>query len=126
MTIGIDGMPKTYAAGEHFYRSMKFYKTDPEWAEEIRKASTPAEAKSKGSSTSHIISPNWDKNKDEVMRVCLKNKIRCNPNLRTKLIETGDAILIEDSPTDYYWGCGKTGAGKNMLSKLWMELRSNL
>jgi len=42
------------------------------------------------------------------------------------LVETGDRELIENSPMGYYWGCGLTGAGKNRLGVLLMELREEL
>ena len=42
------------------------------------------------------------------------------------LLSTGERKLIEDSPVDYYWGCGEDGSGVNMLGKLLMELRTEL
>ena len=34
--------------------------------------------------------------------------------------------LFENAPSDYYWGCGQTGTGKNRLGRLLMELRAAL
>jgi len=31
--------------------------------------------------------------------------------------------LIEQTSTDYYWGCGTNGTGKNMLGKILMQVR---
>jgi predicted NAD-dependent protein-ADP-ribosyltransferase YbiA (DUF1768 family) len=42
------------------------------------------------------------------------------------LLSTGNATLIEDSPMDFYWGCGSDGTGKNMLGKILMEYRDIL
>jgi len=39
------------------------------------------------------------------------------------LLWTGDALLIENSPTDLFWG-GLLPASKNMLGKLLMQVRS--
>lgn len=47
--------------------------------------------------------PDWDKIKVEVMLIGLRAKFK-NPELRQKLIDTGDAVLHEDSPTDLVWG----------------------
>jgi len=33
---------------------------------------------------------------------------------------------MENSPTDYYWGCGKDGTGRNELGKILMKIRSKL
>ena len=40
------------------------------------------------------------------------------------LLETDNAILIEDSKTDSFWGIGKLGRGKNMLGKLLIKVRA--
>jgi predicted NAD-dependent protein-ADP-ribosyltransferase YbiA (DUF1768 family) len=33
---------------------------------------------------------------------------------------------VENSPIDYYWGCGKDGSGKNKLGQILMEVREIL
>ncbi|CAF1388154.1 unnamed protein product, partial [Didymodactylos carnosus] len=47
--------------------------------------------------------------------------------LKALLLNTGDTILIEDSPTDLYWGIdGKQNeSGRNRLGELLMELRND-
>lgn len=45
--------------------------------------------------------------------------------MRENLIGTGEAVLIEDSERDSYWG-GVLPNSLNMLGKLLMELRSEL
>lgn len=60
------------------------------------------------------------------MRDALWFKFRNNDNLKKMLLGTGDAVLVEDSPIDDYWGIGENGDGQNMLGKLLMELRSKL
>ena len=48
------------------------------------------------------------------------------PDLRRQLLETGDEELVEKAPRDYFWGCGASGSGKNMLGQILMEVRSEL
>lgn len=72
------------------------------------------------------ISPSWQRTKVERMRQVLNAKFKQHPDLAEKLLSTGDAILIEASPTDAFWGIGKKGDGKNMLGVLLMELRKEL
>lgn len=68
----------------------------------------------------------WDKVKYSVMKeVCLAKFLQCH-DLRKILMSTGDQELIEDSPVDWCWGCGKDGTGKNMLGKILMEIREEL
>ncbi len=60
------------------------------------------------------------------MREALKAKFTQNEDLKNILLETGDAILVEHTENDNYWGDGGDGNGKNMLGKLLMELREEL
>ena len=71
------------------------------------------------------VSYDWNDTKVDRMRQVLESKFS-NEVLRKKLLETGDAVLIEGSKTDAFWGIGKKGAGKNMLGSLLTELRKKL
>jgi predicted NAD-dependent protein-ADP-ribosyltransferase YbiA (DUF1768 family) len=46
--------------------------------------------------------------------------------LRSLLLQTGDAEIIEHTKNDKYWGDGGNGSGKNRLGELLMELRTKL
>jgi predicted NAD-dependent protein-ADP-ribosyltransferase YbiA (DUF1768 family) len=39
---------------------------------------------------------------------------------------TGDAELVEDSPTEPFWGIGPDGQGANWAGKVLMEVREKL
>jgi GTP cyclohydrolase II len=58
------------------------------------------------------------------MKKVLKLKFEFNPTLKEQLIMTGDAILIEESVNDSFWGSGKDGKGQNHLGNILMSLRS--
>jgi ribA/ribD-fused uncharacterized protein len=58
--------------------------------------------------------------------IALLHKAIQYPEITELLVSTGSATLIEDSPTDYYWGCGADGTGKNRLGQLWMAVRDIL
>lgn len=49
----------------------------------------------------------------------------CDQSVISELA-TGDRELIEDSWRDDFWGWGPNRDGKNMLGKLWMEVRAEL
>ena len=72
------------------------------------------------------IVPDWNKIKVERMRRVVEAKFAQNKELKQKLLDTGDNILLEDSPTDKFWGIGAKGDGENVLGKLLMELREKL
>ena len=42
------------------------------------------------------------------------------------LAKTEDANLVENSPFDKFWGCGKSKNGKNASGKLLMLVRDHL
>jgi len=107
----LDG--KIWATSEHYYQAMK--STDPAMQDYIRTCGKPSVAKEMGGMTHN---PNWDAMKDGVMRKCLRAKFMANLDIKEKLLGTGDALLIEASPGDFYWGEGSTKTGKNRLGVL--------
>ena len=72
------------------------------------------------------IVENWNDIKVGRMLNVLREKFRQHKDLREMLLATGDAVLIEDSKTDKFWGIGKKGNGQNMLGKLLQEVRAEL
>ncbi len=116
---------REFSTSEHAYQYGKFAKKDvAEWA-----MNAPAP---------HLLAivahglfrwdvvPNWSKIKVERMKSVLIQKFTQHSDLKEKLIDTKDSILIEESNIDSYWGCGKNGKGKNMLGVLLMEVREEL
>lgn len=113
---------------EHYFHWDKWVAWNSPLAERIRKARGPMEAKrlahSKRFTPAHRNA--WDSQKDSVMRAALRAKFAQHRSCRTTLLSTGDAVIIEAAPEDYYWGEGADRTGKNMLGKLLMELRREL
>jgi len=68
-------------------------------------------------------SPDWEEVKEDVMRRALRAKFTQHDDLRVLLLETGEAVIVENAPGDLYWGIGRDGTGKNRLGALLMELR---
>ena len=60
------------------------------------------------------------------MRTAVRRKFETQTELREKLLAIGDEELVEDSPTDYYWGRGRSGTEKNTLGRILMEVRESL
>lgn len=113
-------MGKTpYYTSEHAYQAGKA--RNPNDAEMIRLAQTPMAAKKLAQKCE--IREGWEASKVEFMRTVLIAKLRSNPELVDLLLETGERKIIEDSPKDYFWGCGATGDGENHLGRLWMQIR---
>lgn len=89
----------------------------------VLKAETPAEAIKLADTFK--IRRGWDQNKYEIMYELVKIKFQ-NIELRCRLIETGDAELINQNTWgETYWGvCA--GRGENHLGKILMKIRKEL
>lgn len=108
---------------EHFFQAQKF--TDREVQERIRLAATPKEARGLGQSRKFELRPGWDAIREEIMRIGLRIKFS-NPAAGALLLSTGNRMLIESSPFDYFWGAGQDGSGQNRLGHLLMQIREEL
>lgn len=141
---------KSYATSEHLYQALKFLgsessEVDREYAEVIRLASTPNKAKILGTqcrrggykwrlALNAIILQfkergarprvDWDDVKLEKMLLVLRKKYAQDQKSRNALLATEDAILVENSSSDAFWGNGgASGKGANHLGRLLMQVR---
>jgi N-glycosidase YbiA len=115
---------KVWPTSEHYFQAQKFAGT--EHAETVRNARTPSIAAKLGRSRSLPLRADWETVKDDVMRAALRAKFEQHPKLKSLLLSTGDAELIEHTRNDSYWADGGDGTGKNRLGCLLMELRAEL
>lgn len=111
---------------EHAFQASKA--SSIEESLDILNAPTPGKAKRLGRRCT--LRYNWEDVKDDVMYNLLCKKFAI-PELRNKLLATGDATLIEGTTWhDNYWGvccCDKCGGlGKNRLGELLMKIREEL
>jgi len=72
------------------------------------------------------IDPDWDARRDDVMHDVLRRKFLLDKRAQSVLLSTGDALLLENSKYDAYWGAGPNGDGKNMLGQLLMRVRDEI
>jgi predicted NAD-dependent protein-ADP-ribosyltransferase YbiA (DUF1768 family) len=93
---------------------------------EIQTAPTPEIAAQIGRKPEHQPHSDWEHRKLEVMYRAIFHKFTTHLSIRAILIETEDAEIIEDSPRDYFWGCGIEGNGTNHLGRILMEVRDEL
>jgi N-glycosidase YbiA len=109
---------------EHYFQAQKFVGTPH--AEQIRQVRTPKDAAKMGRERSRPLRPDWEQVKDDVMRKAVLRKFETHADIREILLSTGDELIVENAPRDYYWGCGADGSGKNMLGQILMEVREIL
>ena len=83
-----------------------------------------SQAKKMGRSVS--LRPDWEDIKIDIMYNICKAKFTQNETLKTNLLKTGDATLIEGNTWgDKIWG-QVNGVGENNLGKILMRIREEL
>ncbi len=118
----LDGM--YWKTSEHYFQAQKFVGTPH--VEAICHAKTPKDAAKMGRERTRPLRSDWEAVKEGVMRKAVLKKFQTHPEIREILLSTEDEDLVENAPSDYYWGCGKDGSGKNRLGAILMEVREQL
>jgi ribA/ribD-fused uncharacterized protein len=119
---------ETYRTTEHAYQASKVLSKD--YRQKIKNTSRASEAKKLGKKKAMAkagvkLRDDWDNIKLDVMFDLLRQKFQ-HPELKKKLLDTGDAELIEGNWWgDYFWGTVQ-GEGENHLGRLLMKVRSEL
>lgn len=114
--VELDG--ETYPSTEHAYQAAKTLL--PAERCEIREAPTCGKAKRLGQKVE--LRPDWESYKLQVMRDLLRQKFAV-PELRQKLLATGDQHLVEQNTwDDHFWGVCH-GRGLNHLGRILMDVR---
>ena len=118
-----------FSTSEHLYQALK-HATDSEAITRI--AAAPSAYLAKRTATS-IILPDpraWNTHRINAMRWTLRIKRESNRELIDRILDdTGDRPIVEASARDDYWGAKPsrdgTHLGKNILGRLWMEVRQD-
>ena len=113
-----------WTTSEHYFQAQKFIGTP--YLEKVRQTRTPKDAANMGRDRSLPIRPDWKQVKEHVMQLAVLRKFQTHADIREILLSTGEELLVENSPIDYYWGCGKDGSGKNRLGQILIQVREIL
>lgn len=117
---------RDFPTAEHAYHWRKFCDKEATIACIIRLARSAHEAFKLAEQHRDKQHKNWNAIRLFEMRLILRAKAEQHEYVRRKLLATGDRELIENSWRDDFWGWGENRDGKNMLGKLWMEIRAEL
>ncbi|MFN6559829.1 MAG: NADAR family protein [Nostoc sp. ChiSLP01] len=118
----LDGL--YWPTSEHYFQAQKFVGTPH--TEQIRLVKMPKDAARMGRERTRPLRQDWEQVKDDIMRQAVLCKFQTHTDIRDILLSTGNEEIVENSPIDFYWGCGADGSGKNMLGKILMEVRDIL
>ncbi|MEA5619700.1 NADAR domain-containing protein [Cronbergia sp. UHCC 0137] len=112
---------------EHYYQAQKFVGSpDAVIIPLIHTAVTPEEAARLGRCSCYQLRTDWELVKTQIMAEAVLKKFLTHAEIREILLLTGDEFLIEDSPTDYFWGCGADKTGENHLGRILMSVREKI
>lgn len=118
-SITYDGI--TYKNAEAAFHAQKVF--DTEKKKEFSNLN-PSEAKRLGRRVK--LRSDWESVKVDIMTDLVRIKFLQNPDLKKKLLATGDEILIEGNWwNDQFWGVCK-GEGQNYLGRILMMIRKEL
>ncbi len=115
-----------WMTNEHYFQAQKFATTDRAWFDKIREVKSPKEAAKMGRSRKYPLRQDWEQVKDKIMERGVLCKFQTHGEIREILLNTGTDLIVENSQSDYYWGCGKKGSGKNKLGQILMAVREIL
>ena len=123
--INIQGI--YWSTVEHYYQAQKFAGTsDAVIIPLIHAAEKPEIAAALGRDRNRQLRPDWEVVKTKVMREAVLKKFLTHADIREVLLSTDDQWLVENSPTDYFWGCGENKTGKNYLGLILMSVREEI
>jgi predicted NAD-dependent protein-ADP-ribosyltransferase YbiA (DUF1768 family) len=122
---------ETYRTTEALFQALRF--SDNDIKALIRDEKSPMGAKfvAKARVEQMTIKQLSDVDVDN-MRLCVRLKVRQYPNLLKELLETGDALIVEDvtnrgnKGSNTFWGAmlvGEEWVGMNVLGNIWMQVR---
>lgn len=124
---------RLFMTTEALFQSLRF--SSEAVIEEIRSQKSPMTAKfvAKRCKAQMVIEPMSSQDLDN-MRLCLRLKVEQHPELKQKLLDTGDAFIVEDCQkrqrgSGLFWDAALLDGqwkGQNWLGVLWMEFRSQL
>ena len=131
--VEIDGTK--YPSVEHYYQAMKAVEfKDEDSLKKIMKTKTSKAVKALGNKVKDYNEEVWKAKQDEVMEKAVRAKFVQHPELREKLVETGDKTIGYADARDLYWSIGTSigldkakspskWRGQNKLGKILMKLR---
>ena len=129
LAVPISAGPWSFSSSEALYQAAKFG-AHADVQQRIAEAATAREAAAIGRTPGLGIDPGWNAQRVDVMRWVLRMKREANAtDIDAVLAATGDRPIVEVSTRDPWWGARPVAEryeGRNVLGRLWMELRQQL
>lgn len=114
---------KMFPTAEHAYQWKKYAESHPHVAERVPLALSPYEVKQISDAYKKEVSSAFLSSKIAVMEEILRAKYAQHKDVEDALTRSGNKNIMENSPTDSFWGIGADGQGENVIGVLWMKIR---
>ncbi len=113
-----------WPTAEHYYQAHKF--EGMSYVQEVLATTTGQEAFKCGNKRFKRKVAGWKDKRRVWMTRALYRITAEYPEIKQSLLDTNDALLIETSLYDHYWGVGRDQRGENTLGKVWMDIRQKV
>ena len=113
-----------WKTSEHYYQAQKFEDSDVKVI--IQNAETPKIASVIGRDRNLKLRSDWEEVKQDVMFDAVYYKFKQNKDILQKLLDTGNATIVEATVKENYWGCGPNNDGQNNYGKILIKVREKL
>ncbi len=113
-----------WKTSEHYYQAQKFMDSDTKIR--IQNAETPKIASTIGRDRKLNLRSDWEEVKQDVMFDAVYYKFKQNKDILQKLLDTGNARIVEATVKENYWGCGPNNDGQNNYGKILIRVREKL
>ena len=113
-----------WKTSEHYYQAQKFMDSDTKI--KIQNAETPKIASTIGRDRKLNLRSDWEEVKQDVMFDAVYYKFKQNKDILQKLLDTGNARIVEATVKENYWGCGPNNDGQNNYGKILVKVREKL
>ncbi|PFH50428.1 hypothetical protein AMATHDRAFT_61143 [Amanita thiersii Skay4041] len=119
---------KTYPTATHLLEALRYYKSHPDCAEEIRNCQSTEEVRhiSAKFQSDGKVPADWGNNLFSLMQGILYAKFTQHPSLRQLLLNTPNGSLVYYDANDEYWGIRINGSGLNVLGRVLDTVKSLL
>lgn len=115
---------KNYKTAEHAYHCSRY--TDTQIISSIISARSSREAWEISQKYKNFQKQGFERNKVDIMKEILLSKYRQHSDVQEALLGSQWKYLEKQHDWDSFWGTGIQSSGKNMLGKIWMEIREEM
>lgn len=123
-TVHLNGQPTTFPTVEHYFHYQKANLFNDKSAKiAILNTPIPLQAKRIGQEIINFDPKAWDAVAEKHIANGMYLKFSQHPELKEKLLATGNEDLLEANPYDNKYGIGRDGKGQNLTGKYLMRVR---